>query len=242
MSGLFRRLARHASGRLPAAVHAMARLPYQAPPALLGAEEAGAPPPLAGPPAVIPPAAGPALATATARPSTPQSAVLPGMPPTPTPPTAMRQERQSPGQTTAPHTHGTTAPDAGGSIAPMIPAVAAPAREAEAIATQAETQAAQIRPPPRMQANAETGMDALPTALLPPEPVTAPYAASASTPIANNRPAPASASEPAEVHVHIGRIEVTAVQAPDPPRRPARSGQAPMSLDAYLAKRQRSPS
>lgn len=44
---------------------------------------------------------------------------------------------------------------------------------------------------------------------------------------------------PDEIHVHIGRIEVTAVQeAPKPKARAAR-GQAPMSLDDYLAKRQR---
>jgi len=44
---------------------------------------------------------------------------------------------------------------------------------------------------------------------------------------------------PDEIHVHIGRIEVTAVsEAPKPKARAAR-GQAPMSLDDYLAKRQR---
>jgi len=48
-----------------------------------------------------------------------------------------------------------------------------------------------------------------------------------------------AADEPAEVHIHIGRIEVTAVpEAPPPRRRPAKK-QAPMSLDAYLAARSR---
>lgn len=42
-----------------------------------------------------------------------------------------------------------------------------------------------------------------------------------------------------EVHIHIGRIDVTALQsAPAPRRRPA-PAQAPMSLDGYLAKRGR---
>jgi hypothetical protein len=41
-----------------------------------------------------------------------------------------------------------------------------------------------------------------------------------------------------EIHIHIGRIEVTAVQepaAPAPRRKP--KGREPMSLDDYLAKR-----
>jgi hypothetical protein len=54
-------------------------------------------------------------------------------------------------------------------------------------------------------------------------------------------PAAASSDEAAEVHIHIGRIEVTAVhEAPPPPRRRQAPVQAPMSLDAYLAKRGRS--
>lgn len=51
-----------------------------------------------------------------------------------------------------------------------------------------------------------------------------------------NAAAPA-ADKRAEVHIHIGRIEVTAVQEAASPRtRPSRK-QAPMSLDAYLAAR-----
>ncbi len=43
-----------------------------------------------------------------------------------------------------------------------------------------------------------------------------------------------------EVHVHIGRVEVTAVsEAPPPPRKRSESHRQPMSLDDYLAKRQR---
>jgi len=44
------------------------------------------------------------------------------------------------------------------------------------------------------------------------------------------------AAEP-EVHVTIGRIEVTAVHAPSSPKRAPAPGKKPMSLDEYLAKR-----
>ncbi|WP_157633638.1 hypothetical protein [Thioflavicoccus mobilis] len=40
-----------------------------------------------------------------------------------------------------------------------------------------------------------------------------------------------------EVHVHIGRIEVTAVQEPAPARRAPRRAAPTMSLDDYLARR-----
>jgi hypothetical protein len=45
--------------------------------------------------------------------------------------------------------------------------------------------------------------------------------------------------EPSEVHIHIGRIEVTAVHEAAPPRRLPAPRPSPMSLDAYLAKRGR---
>ena len=51
-----------------------------------------------------------------------------------------------------------------------------------------------------------------------------------------------TADDGAEVHIHIGRIEVTAVQDPAPaaPRRRAPAPpRAPMSLDSYLAARSR---
>jgi hypothetical protein len=44
-------------------------------------------------------------------------------------------------------------------------------------------------------------------------------------------------AEPAEVHIHIGRLEVTALPEPQAPRRPARERTQPLSLDAYLAQR-----
>jgi hypothetical protein len=61
-------------------------------------------------------------------------------------------------------------------------------------------------------------------------------------PVWPNPLAPTTASsEPTEVHIHIGRIDVTALHdaAPAPCRQPAATP-APMSLDAYLARRSRS--
>lgn len=50
-------------------------------------------------------------------------------------------------------------------------------------------------------------------------------------------PASAPVREPDEVHIHIGRIEVTAIHEPAPRPREARKGQPPLSLDDYLTKR-----
>ena len=51
---------------------------------------------------------------------------------------------------------------------------------------------------------------------------------------------PATAAEPTEVHVHIGRIEVTAITQPQPAKPAARQRTQPLSLDAYLARRKES--
>lgn len=47
------------------------------------------------------------------------------------------------------------------------------------------------------------------------------------------------AAQATEVHVHIGRVEVTALRDVPPARPRERSGRKPMSLDAYLAQRQK---
>jgi hypothetical protein len=61
-----------------------------------------------------------------------------------------------------------------------------------------------------------------------------------SSPAAASAPhTPPAAESPTEVHVHIGRIEVTAVQPPPAPKPAARGGPQPMSLDEYLARRER---
>ena len=49
--------------------------------------------------------------------------------------------------------------------------------------------------------------------------------------------APLKRAEPAEVHIHIGRIEVTAAAEPPAPRRQTRERTPPLSLDTYLARR-----
>jgi hypothetical protein len=49
---------------------------------------------------------------------------------------------------------------------------------------------------------------------------------------------PATVEETTEVHVSIGRIEVTAVHEAPPPKRAAPRRPAPMSLDEYVATRQ----
>ena len=69
----------------------------------------------------------------------------------------------------------------------------------------------------------------------------APPTASAPWPAVSPAASPARAAEEAtEVHVHIGRIEVTAVHGAAPPRRrPAAAAPAPTPLDAYMAARQR---
>ncbi|HEU0217513.1 MAG TPA: hypothetical protein VFQ90_12695 [Stellaceae bacterium] len=59
-------------------------------------------------------------------------------------------------------------------------------------------------------------------------------------PLFRMEPAASHGDDTAEVHIHIGRIEVTAVHEAPPPRRRQAPVQAPMSLDAYLAKRSRS--
>ena len=79
--------------------------------------------------------------------------------------------------------------------------------------------------------------------LLPPQPSTAGHAATR-VPAGQGaaafaiRAAPqAGASGETEVHIHIGRIEVTALQEAPLPKARARERTPAMSLDAYLAAR-----
>jgi hypothetical protein len=75
--------------------------------------------------------------------------------------------------------------------------------------------------------------------LLPPtQPVRTPRAPTASASIDNQGRLPAGTiEETTEVHISIGRIEVTAVHEPAPAKPAAARRNAPMSLDDYLAKR-----
>jgi hypothetical protein len=49
----------------------------------------------------------------------------------------------------------------------------------------------------------------------------------------------AGSEEATEVHIHIGRIDVTTVHEAAPPRRAPAPTNSPMTLDAYFAKRGR---
>lgn len=74
----------------------------------------------------------------------------------------------------------------------------------------------------------------LPLPLLPANPQGAASAPAAS---ASASASAVPAREPDEVHIHIGRIEVTAIQESRPASKPSRKGAAPLSLDDYLARR-----
>jgi len=74
----------------------------------------------------------------------------------------------------------------------------------------------------------------LPLPLLPASP---PGAAPAPAASASASASALPAREPDEVHIHIGRIEVTAIQESRPASKPSRKGAAPLSLDDYLARR-----
>lgn len=75
---------------------------------------------------------------------------------------------------------------------------------------------------------------ALPPPLLP---ANAPHAPSPQQSAAPQVAPAVSAHAPDEVHIHIGRIEVTAIQENKPASKASRKGTPPLSLDAYLARR-----
>jgi hypothetical protein len=77
-----------------------------------------------------------------------------------------------------------------------------------------------------------------PTGLASPAPLMPSVARPTSTSSAAAAQMPPAASEsPNEVHVHIGRIEVTALQPDAAPKPKPRTARQPMSLDDYLARR-----
>lgn len=75
--------------------------------------------------------------------------------------------------------------------------------------------------------------------MLPPRDATAPLRAFPANLPPPQAVAQATAHDDTEVHIHIGRIEVTALHEAAPParRRVAAAPRAPMSLDSYLAAR-----
>lgn len=103
------------------------------------------------------------------------------------------------------------------------------------------------RPPGRAEASADTDRHRppQPDAFADMAPMLVPAAPATRTPAHapawaqdRARVATRQVEETTEVHVSIGRIEVTALQAATPPpRKTPRAGRAPLSLDDYLARR-----
>lgn len=126
-----------------------------------------------------------------------------------------------------------------GSPAPLLPSIP---REPTVVAPMP-------RPEGRLDL-AERSDDGLPFSapVEPPRlmPRVAPKAAEATFPVAPGRPStisadqrsPGTVEETTEVHVNIGRIEVTAVQEAPAQKPGPRHRPQPMSLDEYLARRQ----
>ncbi|MBT0959891.1 hypothetical protein [Denitromonas iodatirespirans] len=262
MTGLFRRLARQATGQPQPTLHSMARLPYQMPPAWREADESVDTAPGA------PVAQGPSRAD-------PQTAAAPALHRGTPPPAA--DGVPSPGMRQAPR-DATLAPTEV-SPTPVAPAPIAPSPRPEIVAADTDTGRARPgeapAPPPGHVSSGRRPTDPTPESARPPvagdvpvaprratppvramaEPLPAPLlpadAPSSAVVVAERRPTRAtaapqnparvesSAAEPAYIHIHIGRIEVTAVPEAPAPKRPRKAGPAPLSLDDYLAKRQR---
>ncbi|WP_146010767.1 hypothetical protein [Halomonas heilongjiangensis] len=263
MSGLLRRLARQATGHALPRVHAPARLPYHAAPELLPEEVSSATTMAAAParhalsePGTPPPT------NATVEASTIVGTTAPGatsldtlpapligeVPPvdrsdindpaptdaaTPAPRQASPiQPKEAPGAVHTTTKGPNETPDSWiariepVSVASRVEAANTPtARAPSVMATSAFD--TPYPPEPEWQAPSpppEALLLPLVTSQLPPR----------STAMAMP---PVVADSPAEVHVHIGRIEVTTVQEPAPTKRPSKRGQPPMSLDEYLARR-----
>lgn len=236
MTGLLHRLAARANGTAWT-VRADARLPFGAPAFREGegegAWDTGAParsphrpatstmpaaassPMHEHPTAAVQPAAPPALLAAA------QAARSPALPATPAapPPQALRMpgvHAQTPASQSS--AHGTLQPSA------MVATHDAATRATQAVPPQPAPEASDTPSPLLPPLRAEPGR--------PRTAATVPPTGSRTTAVA--QPAPARDTE---VHIHIGRIDVTAVhEAPKPRPRPRERAQ-PVSLDAYLAKR-----
>lgn len=119
------------------------------------------------------------------------------------------------------------------------------AKSAVAVSNEASSPAADPAthsPDASTGASADSAAEGLPAPLLPRQRTAK---ATGTAPNASPEPrgsagaAREESTEPNEVHVHIGRIEVTAIQESPQPKSRRKHGQAPMTLDDYLAKRQR---
>jgi hypothetical protein len=223
MSGLFRRLAERACGQRQPLLHARVLPAF-----LADAEESqieASPLPLATPlplpPLTLETAVAPALSQPAAEPS-----VIHREQPLAVPPVAAPQT-QAPAPRPVPMAPNTPAD------LPMVhtpPQVARPGTEPNPAIERAPL-------PSRQPAAEQSSLQPDTSLLMPTTPRTAP-----SRPALTAFNPPPTAAPPDEIHVHIGRIEVTAVRESAPTKPSARTPQPTLSLDAYLAKRKGQPS
>lgn len=240
MTGLLHRLAARAAGtgwtvrsdvRLPFGAAGLEQAQDQAPPLVDAAAPESRAPGRLRPESAVSAAAVPRQAVAP-RAQIPVVAAEPGRP-QPAAAAAMPQPQL---------------PQAHQSPSPLMPAATAPPRhapDASAVAGKASgiPSLALLHTPARTQSPPPRSHHEDPAPLLPTRPSTgghaAPLAQTVRSPAAFAlRPAPQSvANQETEVHIHIGRIDVTALhEAPRPKARPRERTQ-PVSLDAYLAAR-----
>ena len=255
MSGLFLRLAAQATGQRGTMLHSPARLPYQSLPERLqpAPDFATAPPSRADRhPLQVPADSAQRVATSA--------------PPTRHAPSGRLQEQAEkvtqeewiaplprPGVTLRAKPAGLSgsAPGKHAEIrGPAVPAAMLPPQSPDDLSTPApldqvpvELPLQPVAQPSVLSANGsevgavlERTLDklVLPLPLLPASP---PGAAPAPAASASASASALPAREPDEVHIHIGRIEVTAIQESRPASKPSRKGAAPLSLDDYLARR-----
>lgn len=267
MSGLFLRLAAQASGQRGATLRSPAALPYQgAPEQVEPLESAADRPDLPGVQATETeqPAFTPGHATAARLPARPphrlpdSEAMNPQVPDKQAPAVAHRafQAHDEPAAAPPLSNRAQTDTHAPSSLAVPPSLITQPIKtatanfstqQADAASPQGPRQTAAGHAPSPLAGPArndsavnepvsreDSGPLPLPAALLSPRPV-APRQAVAAVPLASAPPRPSP--QPDEVHIHIGRIEVTAIQESKPSKRASRKGAAPLSLDDYLARR-----
>ncbi len=255
MSGLFLRLAAQATGQRGTTLHSPARLPYQSLPERLqpAPDFATAPPSRADRhPLQVPADSAQRVATSA--------------PPTRHAPSGRLQEQAEkvtqeewiaplprPGVTLRAKPAGLSgsAPGKHAEIrGPAVPAAMLPPQSPDDLSTSVplaqvpvELPLQPVAQPSVFSANGsevgavpERTLDklVLPLPLLPASP---PGAAPAPAASASASASALPARAPDEVHIHIGRIEVTAIQESRPAGKPSRKGAAPLSLDDYLARR-----
>lgn len=254
MSGLFLRLAAQATGQRGTMLHSPARLPYQSLP------ERPQPTPEF---ATAPPSRTDRQPLQV--PTDSAQRVTPAAPPTRHAPSGRLQEQAEkvtqeewiaplprPGVTLRAKPAGLSgsAPGKHAEIrGPAVPAAMLPPQSPDDLSTpvpHAQVPVELLQPAAQPSLPPATGSEVgavpertldklvLPLPLLPASP---PGAAAAPAASASASASALPAREPDEVHIHIGRIEVTAIQESRPASKPSRKGAAPLSLDDYLARR-----